>query len=278
MTKRIYTPAIGQKVKLATWDQYREYAHDVPMWSWFQVLGIDTDTGYLEARIQHIDAGKLGNTYTIPLSAIQPPLGWQERYTITVSPAKLTEVLSWLSRGIVVRQSQYIGDASTQFQPMDNANQSHWKYGEVTDVIPADQTRDLIRVVVFEVQYDVGIPAPCKYCTGGKRTPENSPGLVGTDYNVRCPKCDAHTGFSFTETYHFDACRCESPYAPGECWVCNGTGQGVKHLSELSRKDRQAPIRAMQAEGWHVHYVRRNGIGWMRERETTVKDFGQEVS
>jgi len=66
-----------------------------------------------------------------------------------------------MRRGIVVRFSQYIGDGSTAFQPMDNSGTPHWKYTEVTDTIHPDQTRDLIRVVKIETKYDAGIPAPC---------------------------------------------------------------------------------------------------------------------
>jgi len=238
---------------------------------------METENGYIEVLLQHSDAGNLGRTYLVPLSAIQKPIGWSERYTITCNPDKVSEVVGWMSRGIMVRQSQYIGDASTVFQPMDNADVPGWKYTKLTDTVPPDQCTDAIQIVKLETEYDIGIPVPCRYCVGGKRTPDNNPALARNDYNLRCTKCNAHLGFSFTEPYHFDQGDCSDPYGIAECWVCSGTGQGLKYLSEMSKADRHTAIQTMHRDGWKVRYVRRNGIGWMRERETVVKDFGQEV-
>lgn len=281
---RHYIPEIGARVKLKTWEDYSN--RDLPMWAWLRVYRLDSTAPDAYVKVEILNGAESSGEYVyVPLASIDPPIGWQPRYTITCTPDKVDAVLGWMSRGVVVRQSQYIGDGSTAFQPLDNSPQPHWKYGEVTEVIPPEQTDALIRVVKLETEYDVGVPSPCRYCIAGKRTVENNPALLGHD-NETCGKCGAIVGFSFDKPYHHSvrnrhenmtnapaSAPCPPARQPAECWVCDGTGIGTTYLSDLSRKDRNAAIAAMHADGWKVTYVKQGGVGWMRERETVVKDW-----
>ena len=208
------------------------------------------------------------------------------RYTIHCAPDKVTEVLAWMARGITVRQSQYIGDGSTVFQPADNAGQPHWKYGEVIDTLTASETTEFISVVSVESHYDAFLPAPCRYCDNG--THHTNPALESSTASMRkCKHCGLHLGFSFTESWHhgpngafgrLDNSQCGHVFTPGSCWVCNGTGQGARYLSEMEpKKERKAAIARLESEGWKVWYQRRGQL-WRMERENVVKAFGQEVS
>ena len=248
---------------------------------------LDTSLPWLTCHLMLTQNGERDNEQvTIPLSSLDPPIGWRPRYTIHVEPAKVDEVLSWFSRGIVVRQSQYIGDGSICFQPMDNSDVPHWKFGEVTDVIPPEQCSKVFRVVSLTMFYDAFIPAPCRYCIEGKRTRENNPVLTERN-ETHCPKCGHVTGFSFDKPYHdmmyqqyttepeTDASRiveCPKLRKPAECWVCNGTGNGARYLSEMDRKERVQAIKMLESQGYKVWYQRR-GAMWRMERETVVKDW-----
>ena len=157
----MYIPAVGKHVKLKTFEdytvlmsQYNFNGGPVHVWAWFEVLETNSAFAALELLNGTVKTGKL---YTVPLSRIQAPIGWAEVYTIRVEPSKVEQVLAWLARGIVVRQSQYIGDSSVTFQPADNAEQPHWKFCEVTDIVPAEETDKRIRIVKYEF-CDASIP------------------------------------------------------------------------------------------------------------------------
>ena len=198
---RIYTPTIGDSIRLKLFSDYTQY--NLPAWSKLTCTGID---GNNVVCVQSLTANGAhdGELVTVQLGDISAPIGWKERYSIRVSPDKVSEVLAWLSRGIVVRQSQYIGDGSTAFQPLDNSGAPHWKFGEVTDVLTPEQTTEFVEIVQNEYVYDAFIGAPCQYCNGtGIHT--TNPSLEEQTANpATCSNCGVHTGFSFTEPYHFE--------------------------------------------------------------------------
>ena len=279
MTERQYVPEVGKWVKLIGYGPY-QYRHE-----WMRVDSINHGESVDLTVILH------GNTPTdiqlmeVPLSAIEKPIGWHPRYTIYTSPDRIGAILGWFSRGITVRQSHYMPECSTAYQPMDADDVPSWKFAgnTVVERVPPELCGQLFRVVKLESEYDVGIPAKCKYCTDGKLTPENNPVLVGQD-TIRCAHCGLIAGFSFSEPYHatswkygspemgMDTGQCANVRQAGECWACNGTGLGKTCLSELSRKDRQKAIRDMHNDGWKVSYNRHLQT-WVRERETVVKDW-----
>lgn len=251
----------------------------LPVWSVLHVAEIDGESvtcqRSLTANREHD-----GELVAVPLSFLRPPCGWQDRYIIHCQPDKVAEVMQWLSRGITVRQSQYVGDGSTAFQPTDNSEQPHWRFGEVTDIISPEMTKDCIRIVKLESIADASLPAPCQYCNGtGIHTTNESLERQSATVN-NCPKCGVHAGFSFTEPWHFTSSITEDNFCaevrrPGECWCCNGTGKGARYLSEMEpRKERKAAIATLEAQGWKVWYQKRGQL-WRMERETIVKDFGQ---
>ena len=240
-TKIQYLPRIGQRVKLNTFTDYT--SRDLPVWSWLIVTEIMPDTGHIFATLHDTSKADkhFGEQLHIALSAIQKPIGWREVYTICCQPDKLDEVLTWLPRGIVVRRSQYIGDCSIVFQPADNAEQPHWKFGEVTDIVPAEQVNERIRVIKHEYVYDAFVSETCRYCKGKAIRPHG-------------PE-DAYQG------------------EVQDCRYCKD-GMGARYLSEMGKPVRKAAIKALHEQGWSVMYSR-HGSHWFMERETVVKEVSE---
>lgn len=278
--ERRYIPTIGARIRLRLYSDYTKLG--LPAWTVLHCTDVDGDRvsciRSLTANGEHD-----GELVTVPLATLDPPIGWKPRYTIHCAPDKVADVLAWLNRGITVRQSQYIGDGSTAFQPMDNSGQPHWKFGEVTDVIPADQTKELIRVVKLETRYDAGLPTDCRYCDG-KGIHTSNPNLEAqTESTATCKHCGLHLGFSFNEPWHETSWNnplyvaCDHAHKAGECWVCNGTGKGIKYISEYKAgKERKAAIAQLESDGWKIWYEKR-GQTWMMERETVVKEWGMDA-
>lgn len=226
-----YTPAIGAHVKLRTFESYT--ARGIAVWSWFEVLGTgESDNIELEVLngSQHT-----GQTCRVQRHEIEKPIGWSEVYTIACKPEQLEMVQGWLPRGIVVRQSNYIGDASTQFQPMDMDAQSHWKFGTVTDTVTPEQVADRIRLVTREYVYDAFVMRECIYC--------------------------------------HDVGNREYPLGQGvkECHVCRGTGKSARHFAEMDKAERKVALEELTADGWSVQYEK-PGRHWSMEREIVIKE------
>jgi len=171
---RQYIPETGTLVKLATWEDYTKVTGKPCNWSHFTVREVRQETDCV--TLEHYNAGNTGEFFTAHLSQIAKPIGWKSQYTIYVKPDKVETVLSWFSRGIVVRQSHDMsGSMPTAFQPMDNSAQPHWQFCEVTDAVPAEDCRKVFRVVKIETEdiYDVYLipQTDCKHCNGtGRRT------------------------------------------------------------------------------------------------------------
>jgi hypothetical protein len=90
---------------------------------------------------------------TVPLSAIEPPIGWKPRYTIHCAPDEVAQVLSWFARGIRVKvdhaMDRLAGDC---FMPMDNGEQAPtWGYVTADDV-PARECPTVFSVVAYVEQ------------------------------------------------------------------------------------------------------------------------------
>lgn len=189
------------------------------------------------------------------------PIGWKERYTITVRQDQLETVKGWFTRGITVRQSHYMPECAMSFQPIDNDEVHHWKFAgdTVVERIPAEQCVELFKVVVLETEWDVGVPDKCRYCVDGKRTPENNPVLIRPEQD--CELCGNAIGFSFDRPYHAHPhvsgqdTQCGNVRQAGECWCCGGTGMGKRYLSEMSKKERNQAIREVKAGCHTVQYA-----------------------
>ena len=171
---RQYVPTIGKRIKLANWEDYAKVTGKSCNWEWFTVREVRPETNC--ATIERYNAGDTGEFFTAHLSQIAPPIGWKSQYTIRCKPEQVEDVLSWFARGIVVRQSHDMsGPMPTAFQPMDNSEQPHWQFCEVTDAVPAAETRKVFRVAKVETEdiYDVYLvpQTDCKHCAGtGRRT------------------------------------------------------------------------------------------------------------
>jgi len=241
---------------------------------------VDTGRGVI-----HVERETVKDSLTaVSIEAIETPIGWQDRYTITVGPDKLPEVLSWFrdQRGIAVLQSHYMPSCPTAFCPSDNIG-GDWRFnGADKDVVEAKDCDRVFRVVQLETWYDMSIPAECEYCYHGKRTREkNAPLISQSDSAPVCERCNVRIGFSFDEPYHF-AGQCDRvPREAAECWVCNGTGIGNRYLSQMKGKEKDAAKRELTRQGWKLHYVNRGrsfeGSYWIGERETVVKDWDETM-
>lgn len=241
--KRQYIPAVGTLAKMREWSDYTKC--NLSPWGWLFVVATHGDSVKVRHAPSPTDRTKDGPDIDIPLSAIAPPIGWKSHYTIHCAPEKVAEVMAWFERGIVVRQSQYIGDGSTAFQPLDNSGQPSWKFGEVTDTISPEDCPKVFRVVKLETWYDVSAPAPCEYCNG-----------TGTRIAKVChvPHLAPTVGAEFP------------------CWTCD-KGTARKHMRSMPTKEKKALRKALEAEGWKVEYVRRGEGYWVGERETIVHDW-----
>lgn len=239
-----YIPEVGQHVKLRTFEDYS--ARGLSIWAHMLVLdvlplnGNESDDFFNVIELEELNGSvPTGKTVRVPLSAIQKPIGWREVYDIHVSPEQLEALLSWLPRGLAVRQSNYIGDGSTQYHPLDTDGACHWKYGTLTDKVSPEQVKDRIRIVKVEFVYDAFVMRECRYCHGAGHR--------------------------------------EYPLNQGDkpCHVCNATGKAPKYFSEFDKKERKTVLAELNKEGFKVQWEKR-GQHWSMERETLVKDAGQD--
>ena len=270
---RRYIPPIGQLVKLHEWDDYHKLIVDNNLnpvvdeapgvWSWFTVREVNGDTVRLEYyNCGHEDASHTGKFYTIPLASIDAPIGWEPRYTMYVKPDKVDTVINdWFKRGVVLRQSHDISCMGRRtFQPMDNAEQPHWMFPEVTDVIQPEDCPKIIRVVKIEEQEVNFVPDPqCGRCHG-----------TGRDNVVRLAEARQSTvqvtlrliENGDIQLIDFDAAT--GTYQCG-CWASG--------FSMMSKKDRNRLKKEWEKDGWKVERIKYAGGYWIRTRETVVHDW-----
>jgi hypothetical protein len=147
-SERQYVPKVGELVKLREWLDYT--SRGLSPWAYLRVKEVHSD--YVLANhaprplVREEDQTE---EYKLTYTSINPPLGWQARYTIYCEPDKAQTVVSnWFQRGIVVRANHCIGDSEgSTFQPLDNSAQPTWKHSQVTDTILAEDCPKLFRVV-----------------------------------------------------------------------------------------------------------------------------------
>jgi hypothetical protein len=146
--QRKYIPEIGKIVKLASIYDYTQHLPTLGYWSNLKIRAIDGN----QVTVEHYNAGDTGEVFTVPLAAIEKPVGWKPRYTITVAPDKVDTVLGWMKRGIVCRLSHDLNPYSMPmvFQPLDNSGQPNWRFLEVTDSVPPEECDKVFRVVKIE--------------------------------------------------------------------------------------------------------------------------------
>lgn len=262
MTLRQYAPPIGKSVRMRNFDDYT--SRGIHVWAWLRVHSINSDG----ATIQVLNGDTpTGETLTIPLSTINPPIGWEPRYTIYCKPEIGPKVIrEWFARGIVVRANHLIGDGSgSAFQPIDNAGIPHWKYPEVTDVIDAADCAKLFRVITVERQdvYDAyRVPdADCAWCHGSGR--DSLARVNATRTNAAMQPCDAQTLDSLRQRDGWDEI--------GQTFDCTCTRGGFRLLG---RTRRAKLIREWRKDGWETHYNNYGVHGyWERVRDTILHDW-----
>lgn len=171
---RQYIPTIGKSVKLATWSDYTD--RQINVWSWLRVKAINSE----DATVEVLNGTEsTGHVLNVPLTAIDKPIGWQQRYTIYVKDREQADKIinDWFKRGIVVRASCDLSNAGNMaFQPLTNNNapsMPHWQYVENTDIVKAEDCSQVFKVVLVETE-DLGVvpglfQQDCKYCNGTGR-------------------------------------------------------------------------------------------------------------
>lgn len=164
--KRIWTPKVGDTVKLKAFWNYSDLPNDVdgnpPPNTWSHLVVVcDDGAGHIHVT-EHEESRPLDRqgkplwAHTIALNTIQPPLGWESVYTITAKCKGMAEhvVNDWFQRGIVVWQSHDLGsNMGKSFTPVsvEHPPQSpQWQYtANPLEIIPAE---DCPRV--FNVEYE----------------------------------------------------------------------------------------------------------------------------
>lgn len=258
MATRQYIPGIGKRVKLKLWEDYT--SRGLSPWSWLAVLSINGQ----DVTADVLDGNEItGKQVTVPLSVIDPPVGWKPRYTINVKAEKVDEVLSWFTRGIVCRQSHDLNPhyMPMAFQPMDNAGQPGWQFPELTDSVPADECPKVFRVVKYEEE-DINfvVDMLCKWCHGTGR--RNISGIAET----RGITIDALHDEIMTRNDNFFA----NYDATEHTFECHCRNSGFR---ALTKKQRDALAAEWAKDGWKTEYVRVGGGFWQRTRETVVHDW-----
>ena len=264
---RRYVPAIGLRVTLRTFADYNTLPCSV--WSHLTVRAIDGET----VTVEHYNARDTGEFFTVPLSAIAPPVGWKQRYTIHAQPDKVETVLGWFARGIAVRQSHDMsGSMPTSFQPLDNSNSPHWQFPELTDSVPADECGKVFRVVKVERQdvYNVYLIADqnCPHCNGtGRRTLAElakirHESIVELKRKMAIPA----EPYRVNDSLHLDDYSADT-----ETFSCHCIRGGFR---TLGRSKRAKLIKEWAAQGWDTHYCNYGEHSfWERTRETIVRDW-----
>ena len=258
---RQYVPAIGKSVKLKEWSDYS--TRGIPVWSWMRVHSLNSDGAVVEVLNGYEPTGEV---LTVPLNAIAPPIGWAPRYTIHAKPEKIDAVLSWFARGIVVRQSHDMsGSMPTAFQPMDNSEQPHWQFCEVTDAIPAAECSKVFRVVKIEREdiYDVYLVprADCQHCKGSGRDSVARVNAYRAERGM--DPCDTETVSHLGSRADWDE--------NSQTFECGCVHGGFR---TLGRSKRAKLIKEWSLQGWDTHYVNMGEHSyWERTRETVVQDW-----
>lgn len=149
---RPYVPRPEERVKFKSLDLYQDAK--LHAWSWLKVLAVHGDM----VSCQTTELSSVGWSGTVPLTWIEPPLGWQPTYRIVVTDREQAEkVHGWFSRGIVVWVNQALdssGVGGYAFSPVtagEVATPPHWQYGkEPLDTVLADACADVFEIWIRE--------------------------------------------------------------------------------------------------------------------------------
>lgn len=180
-----YIPKVGDRVKLRFFEHYtslmiveykgqwREKDPDsLVVWAWLIVDSIDLENN--TARVTHDNAGKRLRTYTVPLSHINPPLGWHPVYTINCRDREQADnVLNdWFNRGISCWTSHAMSSMGSAFTPLEKETNKeqhpgHWKYtNNPIEIVPIDMCRKRFNVHVLTT---TEVKLPDSHTSKGKR-------------------------------------------------------------------------------------------------------------
>jgi hypothetical protein len=256
-TIRQYRPQVGTLIKMSEFSDYT--SRGINPWAYLRVLGIDDSTVTVRHAEYPTDEAKDTEQFTIPLHVVQVPLGWEPRYTIYCKPEEVEKVLGWFTRGVVTRANHDLGSSrGPVWQPMDNSGTPHWSYPEVSDAIPPEDCRRLLRVVKVETEeVSLGHKPNCSFCHG---TGRDSVQRIAEVREVSLEKLAEDKGL-FTRLVNYD------PRTGMFDCHCNMT------LGDLGRTKRAKAIKDMEKDGWSVKYVPYTGGFWERQRETVVHDW-----
>lgn len=189
-----YVPAVGDKVKLETFDDYKQFAPGVSgSWNWFIVEEVvdSTDTrpeyerllsaGGHVVKMMCTDGGeKQGDPIIVPCAikegfgwrqVIQAPIGWEPKYTIHARNTKeCAKLRDWLDsgRGIKIWQSQDLSCLGRQnFTPGD-VEEGHWSMGAIETVHDPDRVEiidahaERMKVALKDMNHAKALDAACE--------------------------------------------------------------------------------------------------------------------
>jgi hypothetical protein len=260
--ERQYTPKVDSHFKMKEWTDYT--SRGINVWAHLKTIAVIGET----VSFQVLNGDKPTEYFSAcPLSAVNPPIGWESRYTIYCNLEQAEKIVSnWFTRGIVVRTNHCIGDsAGSVFQPLDNSSTPHWKYPECTDVIPADDCPKLFRVVsVIEEEITsatLGYPSEpaCKHCQGtGRRS-------LAELANIRKETIEETRALLQNGTINLDG-----GLDAGETFRCHCH---FGALSRMKKTDRAKLFKTMRADGWQTEYVPYAGGFWTRRKETVIHNW-----
>ena len=196
MSQRKWIPKVGDKVKLKLFEQYTGLRPATGVgtpgitypepWAWFEVLppastapsdGFSPSDGSVLLRhiCRAVDAGPAWEG-RIPLSWLEPPLGWESSYTIYCSSSSQaqTVIADWFQRGIHVWTSHDLSCAGRMaFTPFVHSDGSvdgvqpgvepaaspHWQYtAQPVESIFAEDCPHIFSVVWRE-EWEPNLPS-----------------------------------------------------------------------------------------------------------------------
>lgn len=191
----LYTPNVGDRVKLRTFEQYLQLRQPIvqraqaeadasvragflseqdaerimagvheslpAVWAWFRVLSIDGNSVELQPLNGAVDKGP---AVTVPLAQIAPPIGWQPVYEIVCRDRAQAETVinSWFDRGITVwanhDMSSSGGMAFTPCKGDVEAVSPNWRYTDSpVEIIEPDECKKRFAVKVLK-QWEPQLP------------------------------------------------------------------------------------------------------------------------
>ena len=263
MTLRKYVPAIGKTVKMKDFNDYT--SRGIHVWAHLKVIAIVDEIVSFQVLNGQTETNHFSSC---PLSAIDPPIGWEERYTIYCKDLEQANkiVSDWFTRGIVVRQSHNLNPSymPKAFQPMDNSNTPHWQFPEITDsILPKDCPKLFRVIVVTEEEITgklLGLTDPnCNRCNG-----------TGKDTVSRLASVREQTEDEIRALISESEIRVDGFDANAGTFECNCHYRAV---SGLGRTKRAKLFNELKKDGWKIERVPYAGGYWIRHKETVIHEW-----